>query len=126
MKRVACVSFLVFALVVVAALLTTPRTSAITYGFIDSNNTYSNVGAFIVKSPTTGNIFPICSGTMITSTVFLTASHCTAYYTQELAPNGYTVYVSLDASIPFGNLTNGSTILLPVSAVVTNPNFSQR
>jgi hypothetical protein len=102
------------------------RTEAITYGFVDSNNTYSNVGAFIVKSGTTGNIYPICSGTMITANVFLTASHCTNYFTQELAPAGYTAYVSLDSSIPFGDLTTSNTNLLPVSAVVTNPSYSQR
>jgi hypothetical protein len=38
-----------------------PRAEAITYGFVDSNNTFSNTGAFIVKSPTTGQIFPTFS-----------------------------------------------------------------
>ncbi|MEP6741737.1 MAG: trypsin-like serine protease [bacterium] len=109
-----------------ATLLIAPqRSSAITYGFVDSNNTYSNVGAFIVKSPTTGHIFPICSGTLIAPNVFLTASHCTSYYTNELVPLGYTAYVSFDRSIPFGNLTTPTTALLPVSNVVTNPNYSR-
>jgi hypothetical protein len=99
---------------------------AITYGFVDATNTFNNTGAFIVKSPTTGQIFPICSGTMITSGVFLTASHCTAFYSQELAPLGFTAHVSLDASIPFGSLTSNSTNLLSVAHVVTNPNFNQR
>lgn len=125
MKRAVFLS--ITGLALVAILSITPRgTKAITYGLIDSTNTYSNVGAFIVKSPTTGQIFPICSGTMITSNVFLTASHCTIYYTQELAPKGFTAYVSLDQSIPFGALTNNSTNLFPVSAAVTNPNYSQR
>ncbi|HEX3281888.1 MAG TPA: trypsin-like serine protease, partial [Pyrinomonadaceae bacterium] len=105
-----------------AALLIAPsRSSAITYGFVDTNNTYSNVGAFIVKSPTTGNIYPICSGTLISSNVFLTASHCTSYYTNELAPLGYTAYVSFDKSIPFGDLTTTKTKLLAVSNAITNP-----
>ena len=112
---------------ITGVLLSSPRQAkAITYGFIDSSNTYSNVGAFIVKSGTTGRIFPICSGTMITPNVFLTASHCTIFFTQELAPAGYTAYVSLDQSIPFGDLTSNTTNLLAVSHVVTNPNFSQR
>ncbi len=125
MKRIA---FLTVAclIIVIAILITSPRQSeAITYGFVDSNNTYSNVGAFIVKSGTTGNIYPICSGTMITSNVFLTASHCTIYYQQELAPRGFTAYVSLDKSIPFGDLTSNKTKLLAVSYVVTNPNYNQ-
>ena len=108
-----------------AALLIAPSwTSAITYGFVDTNNTYSNVGAFIVKSPS-GAIFPICSGTLIAPNVFLTASHCTSYFTQELEPLGYTAYVSFDKSIPFGNLTTTKTKLYAVSTAVTNPNYNQ-
>jgi hypothetical protein len=125
MKRVLFVSVVLATFAATAMLLKTPHASAITYGFVDSNNTYSNTGAFIVKSPTTGYVYPICSGTMITSNVFLTASHCTAYFTQELAPAGYTAYVSLDASIPFGSLTSSKTKLLAVAYVVTNPNYNQ-
>jgi hypothetical protein len=108
-----------------ALLIAPPRTHAITYGFVDSNNTYSNTGAFIVKSSTTGNIFLICSGTLIAPNVFLTASHCTSFYTNELVPLGYTAYVSFDKSIPFGDLTTQKTKLLAVSNVVTNPNYNQ-
>lgn len=124
MKRAICLFVLVIALIV-GTLITSRRAQAITYGFVDSNNTYSNAGAFIVKSPTTGHNFPICSGTMITSNVFLTASHCTVYFQQELAPRGFTAYVSLDASIPFGDLTSAKTKLLTVSYVVSNPNYNQ-
>jgi Trypsin len=126
MKRCAFLSILGLGLLISVLLSTPRRAKAITYGFIDSSNTYSNAGAFIVKSGTTGNIFPICSGTLITPNVFLTASHCTAFFTQELAPLGFTAYASLDGSIPFGDLTTNSTNLLPVAQVVTNPNFSQR
>jgi hypothetical protein len=125
MKRLLFLTTAGFALIVVALFSLPPRTKAITYGFVDSNNTYRNVGAFIVKSPTTGNIYPICSGTMITQNVFLTASHCTIYFQQELAPAGWTAFVSLDASIPFGDLTTSKTTLLAVAYVVTNPNYNQ-
>jgi secreted trypsin-like serine protease len=124
MKRFVC-SFVVILGLVLGSLFLSPRASAITYGFIDSSNTFANTGAFIVKSPSTGEIFPICSGTMITPKVFLTASHCTAFFTQELAPEGYVAYVSLDGLIPFGPLTSNSTNLLPVAQVVTNPNYNQ-
>ena len=124
MKRLICFFVLTTSLLT-ASLVLSPKASAITYGFIDSNNTYRNTGAFIVKSPTTGQIFPICSGTMITNNVFLTASHCTIFYTQDLAPEGYVAYVSLDQSIPFGDLTSNKTTLLAVSHVVTNPNYNQ-
>ena len=124
MKRAVCLFLLIGALIV-GSLVTSRRAQAITYGFVDSNNTYSNVGAFIVKSPTTGQIFPICSGTMITANVFLTASHCTIFFQQDLALRGFTAYVSLDGSIPFGELTSNNTKLLAVSQVVTNPNYNQ-
>src|SRR5689334_16215525 len=124
MKRLICL-IIVTAGLVLGSLFLSPPASAITYGFIDSTNTFSNTGAFIVKSTATGEIFPICSGTMITSNVFLTASHCTAYFSQELAPQGYVAYVSLDGLIPFGASTSNSTKLLAVANVVTNPNYNQ-
>ena len=124
MKRLICFFALTVSMLT-ASLWVSPKVSAITYGFVDSSNTFSNTGAFIVKSPTTGQIFPICSGTMITGNVFLTASHCTSYFTQELAPEGYVAYVSLDQAIPFGPLTSSKTALFAVAHVVTNPNYNQ-
>ncbi len=110
----------------VVILLTTPsRVRAIVYGFVDANNVYKNAGAFIVKSPATGNIFPICSGTLISPTVFLTASHCTVFFENGLAPSGFTAFVSFDNPIPFGGLTSHQTNLIPVTQVVSNPNFNQ-
>jgi secreted trypsin-like serine protease len=117
--------FALTAILVSAALWLSPTTSAITYGFVDSSNTYPNTGAFMVKSSITGQVFPICSGTMITSNVFLTASHCTDFFTRDLAPEGWVAFVSLDPSIPFGDLTSNKTQLLAVSHVVTNPNYNQ-
>jgi secreted trypsin-like serine protease len=125
MRRTSYFLALLFAVVAGAMLIMSPRAKAITYGFVDSNNTYSNVGAFIVKSPTTGQIFQICSGTLIAPNVFLTASHCTQYFTSTLAPQGYTAYVSFDKSIPFGDLTSTKTKLLAVKYVVTNPNYNR-
>ena len=101
------------------------RVHAIVYGFVDANNVFRNSGAFIVKSPTTGNIFPICSGTLISPNVFLTASHCTVFFENDLAPLGFTAFVSFDNPIAFGNLTSNHTKLIPVNQVVTNPNFNQ-
>lgn len=125
MKRLSCFLLLTFALIAGSLIFMPPRASAITYGFVDSNNTFRETGAFIVKSPA-GEISPICSGTMITANVFLTAGHCTSFFTDELAPQGFVAYVSLDQSIPFGALSSNSTNLLAVSFTVTNPNYSQR
>lgn len=109
--------------VIVAALLLTVRAGAITYGFVDATNAFSNTGAFIVKAPS-GRIFPICSGTLIAPTVFLTASHCTLFYERDLAPEGYAAAVSFDNPIPFGDLTSKSTKLVAVKDVVTNPGYN--
>jgi len=98
----------------------------ITYGFPDQTNTYSNVGAFIVVSPT-GRLSPICSGTLISSTVFLTAAHCTVYFENVLEPLGYTAYISFDTQILYGDKTDLSTVnLIPVTDIFTNPDYSQR
>jgi len=125
MRRSVILFCLILTIVGAALFIGTSPSHAITYGFVDSNNTYGNAGAFIVKSPTTGKISPICSGTLITPNVFLTASHCTSYFTHNLAPNGWTAYVSFDGLIPFGDLTSNTTNLAAVSAVVTNPNYNQ-
>ena len=90
MRRSVVLFCLILTVVSAALFVGTSPSQAITYGFVDSDGTYSNVGAFIVKSPSTGEIFPICSGTLITPNVFLTASHCTSFFTQELAPAGCT------------------------------------
>jgi secreted trypsin-like serine protease len=113
-----------FAAVLAAAVIAAVRIHAITYGFVDTTNAFANTGAFIVKAPS-GRIFPICSGTLIAPDVFLTASHCTLYFEQDLAPAGYTALVSFDNPIPFGDLTSKSTKLITVTQVVSNPGYNQ-
>ena len=118
-RRLSTIALAVLAVGPVASVL------AITYGFVDTNGTYSNTGAFIVKSPTTGDISPICRGTLIAPDVFLTASHCTAFFEQNLEPLGYTAYVSFDSPIGFGDQTSPTTQLIEVQQVVTNPAYTQ-
>ena len=125
MRRPVVLFCLMLTILTAALFIGTSSSRAITYGFLDSNGTYSNVGAFIVQSPSTGKIFPVCSGTLITPNVFLTAGHCTSFFTQDLAPNGWTAYVSFDGSIPFGDLTSNTSNLVGISEVVTNPNFNR-
>jgi secreted trypsin-like serine protease len=118
--------FLHFTLAAITVAFIASPASAITFGFVDSNNTFSNVGAFIVKRSSDGRIFPICSGTLIAPKVFLTASHCTAFFEQDLVPRGFTAFVSFDGSIGFGSLTDlKRTELIAVTHVVTNPAFNQ-
>lgn len=111
------------AVVVLAAGLARPA-RAITYGQVDSAGAYANVGVFVVQAPD-GQVFPLCSGTLISPTVFLTAAHCTERFNEVLVPYGYVAFASFDASVPFGDLTDPSTQLLSVAAVVTNPGYSQ-
>ena len=118
-------SGLLAATLVAGLAVTSARVGTITFGFVDTQNLFSNTGAFIVKSPTTGNIYPICSGTLIAPDVFLTASHCTAYFEASLAPRGYTAFASFDSPIPFGDLTTKKTRLVEVTQVVTNPYYNQ-
>jgi hypothetical protein len=49
MKRLLCLFLLTTAVVAGSLVLFSPKASAITYGFVDSNNTFRNTGAFIVK-----------------------------------------------------------------------------
>jgi hypothetical protein len=113
-----------FAAILTTAVISAVRTHAITYGFVDTTNAFGNTGAFIVKAPN-GGIFPICSGTLVAPDVFLTASHCTVFFEQDLAPVGYTALVSFDNPIPFGDLTSKSTKLVTVTGVVSNPGYNQ-
>jgi hypothetical protein len=105
---------------------TAPVPTFITYGFPDQANSYGKVGAFIVQRSSDGQIFPICSGTLIAPTVFLTAAHCTGFYESELVPLGFTAAVSFDNPIGFGAKTNlATTNLIPAAQVVTNPAFTK-
>lgn len=125
MSHIRRLSILFVLSVTLAVVIGPARLHAIVFGFVDSTNGFPNAGAFIVKSPTTGRIFPICSGTLIAPDVFLTASHCTAFFEDSLAPRGFTAFVSFDNPIPFGELTSRSTRLIEVEQVVTNPAFNQ-
>jgi secreted trypsin-like serine protease len=105
--------------------LTAPQNPlAITYGSADQSNTYSNVGAFVVQRKSDGRISPICTGTLISPTVFLTAGHCTAYFS-TLSPSTYAAAVSFDNPLAWGDLSSQATVIL-ATAVITNPEYSQR
>ena len=101
------------------------KPAQIVNGTPDLANTYSNVGAFIVQAPN-GQLFPICSGTLIAPTAFLTAAHCNAFF--ESLGTGFTAYVSFRNVIAWGAQTDATTLasLIPVTDVITNPTFNQR
>jgi hypothetical protein len=113
-------SSLLAALVVI---ISTSPARAITNGFPDTTNTFSNVGA-VVAVGTDGQGFQICSGTLISPTVFLTVAHCALYFNDFLAPEGFKLYMSFGNPIPILELTDVNT-LIPVTQFIPNPEYVQ-
>ncbi len=68
---------LVAAIAAVALVVAGPA-HAITYGYRDYN-LHPNVGAMAQDTRGTGELRQVCSGTLISPTVYLTAAHCTDY-----------------------------------------------
>ena len=114
-------SSLLAALVLVVSSSQVP-VQAITNGFPDTN-TFSNVGAVVAVGPD-GQAFQICSGTLISPTVFLTVAHCALYFRDFLAPQGFTLYMSFGNPIPILELTDVNT-LIPVTWFIPNPKYVQ-
>src|SRR5215211_1599858 len=61
-----------------AVVLTAATADAITYGELDGNR-HPAVGAMIRLRPSDNTLRLTCSGSLISPTVFLTASHCTSF-----------------------------------------------
>jgi len=113
-------SSLLAALVVI---ISTSPAPAITNGFPDTTNTFSNVGAVLAVGAD-GQAFQICSGTLISPTVFLTVAHCALYFNDFLAPEGFKLYISFGNPIPILELTDVNT-LIPVTQFIPNPEYVQ-
>ena len=70
---------------------------AITYGVPDGD-AHPFVGSMVLRWD--GDLYQLCSGTLISSDVFLTASHCTAWLDDFLAENpGAEILVTFDQEI---------------------------
>jgi len=76
-------------------LLSVAPAAAIFGGAADDDG-HPNVGALVATFP--DGDFPVCSGTLISPTLFLTAGHCIAI-TQSLGATGYAV--TFDSSVAF-------------------------
>jgi hypothetical protein len=94
-------------------LLTSQNAAAITYGQPDGN-LHPNVGA-VIRLRSDGVFRILCSGSLISPTVFLTASHCTTFLEQQ----GITdVWVTFDSKF-----TQKSKLLH--GTMHSNPLFNQ-
>lgn len=84
--------------VIAVLLIVVFPVSAITYGEPDGN-AHPFVGAMVLRIPDEG-VFQICTGTLISETVFLTASHCT-YFLDDLLADipGSELLVTFDPTI---------------------------
>jgi hypothetical protein len=105
---------------VLAALIAATSAYAITYGQPDGT-AHPNVGAVIAEWRTPGIKEQLCSGTLISPTVFLTAAHCTAFLESIGIPNNQ-IWVSFDRDVdPITSSTK-----LYRGRWVTNPGYNQR
>ena len=90
---------------------------AITWGDVDSSNEYANVGAIIIQYD--GNYAIIGSGTLVSSTKFLTAAHCTYYLDYLMFTNSIdNIYVSFDPTDPLTHLD------YEVDDIISHPDYN--
>jgi hypothetical protein len=81
-------------------------------------NAHPNVGALLMKRAD-GSLRIVCSGTLVSSRVFLTAGHCTSY----MEANGqFDAYVTFDPNYGL-NADHSITTTKYHGKVVTNPNY---
>lgn len=112
---------LIAIIAIVASVLLTSGSSAIaqTGDAQPDGNGHPNVGAFLLPRLSDGSLRIICSGTLVTPRVFLTASHCTAFALSQ----GFTkTYVTFDPN--FGTNADHSIMTTPYrGTVVHNPAY---
>ena len=103
-----------FILVAVLAVVGVGAAQAITYGQPDGNR-HPSTGALVYFSPSRGEYRITCTGSLISPTVFLTASHCTSF----LESNGISdVWVTFDP-----NFSQSSRLLH--GSMHTNPLYNR-
>jgi hypothetical protein len=108
---------------VVASLLLTVGNTALgqTGDAQPDGNGHPNVGAFLLPRLSDGSLRIICSGTLVTPRVFITASHCTAFALSQ----GFTeTWVTFDPN--FGTDSAHNIFSTPYhGTIVHNPAYKQ-
>jgi len=105
--------FIALSVIAAALLLATP-VFGITFGELDGER-HPNVGALLVAWPyPDGDIDIVCSGTLISPTVFLAAAHCVNWMPAEGIPEDG-VYVTFDSVYEIGvsNTYSGTYVVNP-------------
>ncbi len=64
-----------------------PGASAVTTNAFPDNGQHPNVGAIMVPARSGIGYAEVCSGTLVSPTIFLTASHCTAFLESDPRPD---------------------------------------
>ena len=104
------------------ALVFAPSAGAITFGTYDGNK-HPEVGALFADwDPDSPGLDLLCTGTLISSNDFLTASHCTVFL-PDVGVAPHDVYVTFDPSPLRADGTLRSTTKLVRGTYHTHPNY---
>jgi secreted trypsin-like serine protease len=98
----------------VGACVLATAASAITTNGSPDNGRHPNVGAILVPARSGIGYAEVCSGTLVSPTLFLTASHCTAFLELDPRPE----FVTFDET----NVEENPTGLIPATPI-TNPAY---
>ena len=106
---------------IIASLLLTSSNAALaqTGDAHPDNSLHPNVGAFLLPRLSDHSLRIICSGTLVTPRVFLTASHCTAF---ALSQGFTTTWVTFD---PNYGITHSVFSTPYHGTIVHNPDYKQ-
>ena len=106
---------------IIASLLLTSSNAALaqTGDAHPDNGLHPNVGAFLLPRLSDHSLRIICSGTLVTPRVFLTASHCTAF---ALSQGFTTTWVTFD---PNYGITHSIFSTPYHGTIVHNPDYKQ-
>jgi secreted trypsin-like serine protease len=111
--------FIAIAIVATILMLVVTPAGAITYGEPDGNR-HPNVGLMVADLNGDGKLTLWCSGTLISPTVFLTAGHCTNFFSRLEITN---TWITFDSEFD-PELEPQTSKLIPLAGFITHPDFN--